>query len=149
MLLAVGRVGRPHGVRGEVTIEVRTDEPDLRFIAGSVLVTDPVSRGPLTVADARWHSGRLLVRFAGCSNRTAAEALRDTILCVESADLAPPDDPDEFHDHDLIGLRVETIAGEVVGTVDDVLHYGQDLLVVRRAGGETMIPFVRPIVPDS
>jgi 16S rRNA processing protein RimM len=148
MLLAVGRVGRPHGVRGEVTVEVRTDEPDLRFTAGSVLVTEPASRGPLTVADARWHSGRLLVRFAGYSDRTAAEGLRDTILCVESAGLEPPDDPDEFHDHDLIGLRVETLAGEVVGTVDDVLHHGQDLLVVRRAAGETMIPFVRPIVPE-
>jgi 16S rRNA processing protein RimM len=148
VLLAVGRVGRPHGVRGEVTVEVRTDEPDRRFSAGSVLVTEPSSRGPLTVSDARWHSGRLLVRFAGYSDRTAAEALRDTVLCVDSADLAPPDDPDAFHDHDLIGLRVETAAGEVVGTVEDVLHHGQDLLVVRHAGSETMIPFVRPIVPE-
>ena len=88
MLLAVGRVGRPHGVRGEVTVEVRTDEPDQRFIAGSVLVTEPTSKGPLTVAGARWHSGRLLVRFEGYPDRTAAETLRDTLLCVESDGLA-------------------------------------------------------------
>ncbi|HVB44239.1 MAG TPA: ribosome maturation factor RimM [Streptosporangiaceae bacterium] len=152
MQLVVGRVGRPHGLRGEVTVEVRTDDPDLRFAVGSVLATGQASRGPLTVAESRWHSGRLLARFAGCEDREAAEALRDTVLLVDSADLAPLADPREFYDHQLIGLRVVTTAGEQVGAVVDVLHYGQDLLVVgcegARAGTEVMIPFVAAIVPD-
>lgn len=152
MQLVVGRVGRPHGLRGEVIIEVRTDDPAERFAAGSVLVTDPAERGPLTVAAARWHSGRLLVAFEGCRDRDTAEALRDTLLQIDSADLEPLGDPDEFYDHDLIGLRVVTVAGEDVGTVADVLHHGQDLLVVdgagTRSGAEIMIPFVAPLVPE-
>ena len=65
MQLVVGRVGRPHGIRGELTVQVHTDDPDLRFAAGSVLATEPAARGPLTVSSSRWHSGRLLVTFAG------------------------------------------------------------------------------------
>jgi 16S rRNA processing protein RimM len=150
--LVVGRVGRPHGLRGEVTVEVRTDDPDLRFAAGSSLDTVPADRGPLTVAGMRWHSGRLLVRFAGCEDRNAAEELRDTMLAIDSSGLAPLDDPEEFYDHDLIGLQVVTVAGEPVGAVADVLHHAQVLLVVEgsgpRAGAEILVPFVAPIVPE-
>lgn len=152
MRLVVGRVGRPHGLRGEVTIEVRTDDPAGRFAAGSTLATDPAERGPLTVGAARWHSGSLLIAFEGCRDRTAAEALRGTLLQIDSADLQPLKDPDEFYDHDLIGLHVVTVAGEDVGTVADVLHHGQDLLVVAgtgtRSGTEIMIPFVAALVPE-
>ena len=152
MQLVVGRVGRPHSLRGEVTIEVRTDDPAARFAVGSMLITDPAERGPLTVAAARWHSGRLLVVFEGCRDRDAAEALRDTLLQIDSADLEPLGDPAEFYDHDLIGLHVVTVAGEAVGTVADVLHHGQDLLVVdgtgARSGAEIMIPFVAALVPE-
>src|SRR5579871_1151798 len=104
MQLVVGRVGRPHGLRGEVTVEVRTDDPDQRFAAGQSLAADPPERGPLTVAASRWHSGRLLVRFAGHEDREAAETLRDTVLVIDSGQLGPLDDPEEFYDHDLIGL---------------------------------------------
>ena len=152
MQLVVGRVGRPHGLRGEVTIEVRTDDPAQRFAVGSVLATDPAGHGPLTVAACRWHSGRLLVSFEGCHDRDAAEALRDTLLQIDSAELEPLSDPEEFYDHDLIGLTVATVGGELVGTVADVLHHGQDLLVVEgsgaRSGTEVMIPFVAALVPE-
>jgi 16S rRNA processing protein RimM len=152
MQLVVGRVGRPHGLRGEVTVEVRTDDPAQRFAAGSVLATNPAERGPLTVSAARWHLGRLLVRFEGYEDRDAAEELRGTFLEIDSGELKPLDDPDEFYDHDLIGLDVVTIAGEQVGAVKDVLHHGQNLLVVdgsgARAGTEVLIPFVTPIVPE-
>jgi 16S rRNA processing protein RimM len=149
MQLVVGRVGRPHGLRGEVTMDVRTDDPVGRFTVGSVLMTDPVERGPLTVAAARWHSGRLLVTFEGCQDRDAAEALRNTLLQIDSADLEALADPEEFYDHDLIGLDVVTVSGEPVGTVADVLHHGQDLLVVEGTGGaEVMIPFVAALVPE-
>ncbi len=152
MQLVIGRVGRPHGLRGEVTVEVRTDDPDQRFVAGGVLATDPADRGPLTVSATRWHSGRLLVRFDGYEDRDAAQGLRDIMLCVDSAELAPLADPEEFYDHELIGLRVETGSGELVGTVADVLHHGQDLLVIDPAGSgcgdEVLIPFVAALVPE-
>jgi 16S rRNA processing protein RimM len=152
MQLVVGRVGRPHGLRGEVTVEVRTDDPDQRFAAGSALATIPPDRGPLTVSASRWHSGRLLVCFAGHENRDAAEALRDTMLAIDSDELAPLPDPADFYDHDLIGLRVVTTSGEQVGSVADVLHHGQDLLVIdgsgKRSGTEILVPFVGAIVPE-
>jgi 16S rRNA processing protein RimM len=131
MQLAVGRIGRPHGIGGEVHIDVHTDDPGQRLAAGAVLATEPPDRGPLTVAAARWHSGRLLVGFAEVTDRTAAEVLRGTWLVIDSADVPVPEDPDEFHDAQLIGLAVRTPDGKQVGTVADVLHHGQDLLVVR------------------
>jgi 16S rRNA processing protein RimM len=147
--VTVGRIGRPHGVRGDVVVGVRTDEPELRFAKGSRLDTDPVALGPLTVAGTKWHSGELLVRFEGISDRDAAADLRGTWLLVDSATLAPSDDPDEFNDADLRGLAVRTLDGTAVGVVDDVLHTGQDTLVVKAADGrEVMIPFVKAIVPE-
>jgi 16S rRNA processing protein RimM len=152
MQLVVGRITRPHGVRGELAVDVRTDDPELRLAAGTALATDPAAAGPLTVARARWHSGRLLVQFEGVGDRTEAERLRGVLLLVDSADLEDLPDPDEFRDHQLIGLAVRTLAGEHVGEVADVLHYGQDLLVVagrgKHAGAEIMIPFVSAIVPE-
>ncbi|MCK2221533.1 ribosome maturation factor RimM [Actinomadura sp. ATCC 31491] len=149
MQLVVGRIGRPHGVRGEVTVEVRTDEPERRFAAGASLATDPAGRGPLVVAGRRWHKDILLLSFEGVIGRDAAEELRGTMLVIDSAEVEPSDDPDEFHDHQLIGLAVETVSGEPVGEVEDVLHHGQDLLVVRRKGQEdALIPFVKALVPE-
>ena len=130
MQLVVGRITRPHGVRGEVSVEVRTDEPDRRFAVGRVLATDPVAAGPLTVESARWHSGRLLIQFAGVADRNQAEDLRGIWLTLDSAEAGPTGDPDEFHDHELIGLAVVTTSGEPVGRVTDVRHFGQDLLVI-------------------
>ncbi len=130
MQLVVGRITRPHGVRGEVSVEVRTDEPDRRFAVGRVLATDPAAAGPLTVESARWHSGRLLIRFAGVADRNRAEDLRGIWLTLDSAEAGPTGDPDEFHDHELIGLAVVTTSGEPVGRVTDVRHFGQDLLVI-------------------
>src|SRR5262245_37318406 len=104
MQVVVGRIGRPHGIRGELSVEPRTDEPEARFAVGSVLLTDPAAAGPLTVVSARPHQGWLLVAFEGIADRTVAESLRGVLLWVDSADLPPPADPDEFHDHDLVGL---------------------------------------------
>ena len=171
MQIAVGQIVRAHGIRGEVIVAVRTDEPDVRFAPGSVLGAEPPDRGPLTVAAARWHSGRLIVAFAGIGDRTAAEGLRGTLLILDSAQIPPVADPDEFYDHELIGLGVVTAAGERVGVVADVLHHGQDLLVIRRDGApgapgrasvrgpagpaapgpaadEALVPFVGAIVTD-
>jgi 16S rRNA processing protein RimM len=152
MQVTVGRIGRPHGIRGDVVVGVRTDEPELRFAVGSRLDTDPVGVGPLTVRATRWHSGELLVRFDGVRDRTAAAELRGTWLSVDSGTLDSPGDPDEFRDHELVGLSVRTTSGSVVGVVTDVLHHGQDLLAVRpaagAAAGEILVPFVKAIVTD-
>ena len=150
MQVTVGRIGRAHGIRGDVVVGVRTDEPELRFATGSKLDTDPAAVGPLTVAASRWHSGELIVRFAGVRDRTAAQALSGTWLSVDSGTLAPLPDPDEFRDHDLVGLAVRTVDGRDIGEVADVLHYGQDLLAVRpaSAGAEILVPFVKAIVTD-
>ena len=130
-------------------VGVRTDEPELRFAPGSRLDTDPVGVGPLTVAVSRWHSGELLVRFEGVNDRDAAGDLRGTWLTVDSAAIPPPADPDEFHDADLVGLSVRTLDGTPVGTVDDVLHPGQDVLVIKSPDGrEIMVPFVKVMVPE-
>jgi 16S rRNA processing protein RimM len=147
--VTVGRIGRPHGIRGDVVVGVRTDEPELRFARGSRLDTDPADVGPLTVAAIKWHSGELLVRFEGIGDRDAAAELRGTWLTVDSATIAPPADPDEFRDADLVGLSVRTLDGTPVGTVDDVLHSGQDVLVIKSPDGrDIMIPFVKPLVPE-
>jgi len=146
--LVVGRIGRPHGVRGEVTVEVRTDDPETRFAPGTTLATDPPSAGPLVVSETRWSSGVLLLRLVGVDDRDQAEALRDTMIVIDSDDIPPPTDPDEFYDHQLIGLAVETVAGESVGEVSDVLHHGQDLLVVRHGSRDVLIPFVKALVPE-
>jgi 16S rRNA processing protein RimM len=204
--LIVGRIVRPHGIRGELTVEVRTDDPDARFTVGATFATGrgpdgpgtprppsrnarsaaaggpssgsvsgagSVSGGPVSgaggsgpddpPAEARWtlpatltietvraHSGRLLVTFAGIDDRDVAEELRGVLLWVDRAELTPPDDPDEFLDHQLVGLTAVTTAGETLGEVASIDHApASDLLVVRRpTGGTALVPFVRAIVPE-
>jgi 16S rRNA processing protein RimM len=146
--VVVGRIGRPHGVRGEVTVEVRTDDPDLRFVPGAVLRTEPASRGPLTVTGRRWNRDILLLTFEGIESREAAEEVRNTELLVALADLPELEDPDAFYDHQLVGLSARLTDGSVLGEVAAVRHEGADLLVVRRSdGGELLVPFVAAIVP--
>jgi 16S rRNA processing protein RimM len=150
VLVTVGRIGRAHGIRGEVSVDVRTDSPELRFADGARLTTEPVGAGPLVVGHTRWHSGRLLVRFDGVSDRAVAEGLRGVRLLAEAAEDERLDDPEEFFDHQLVGLHAVTTAGDAVGDITEVLHLpGQDLLVVRRPDNrETLVPFVADIVPE-
>lgn len=146
MRVVVGRIGRAHGVRGEVAIDVRTDEPERRFAAGSTLIAGDRT---LTIAKTRWHSGRMLASFAEVPDRTAAELLRGTLL---EADVDPdelPSDDSEFYDRQLIGLGARTAAGEVLGEIASVVHHDeQDTLVIRSdEGAEILVPFVSEIVP--
>lgn len=153
VLVSVGRVVRPHGVRGEVVVEVRTDEPEQRFAVGSALVVADPGPGPtpatLTVAAQRPHQGRRIVSFQGIADRDAADALRGVLLQVDSTTLPPSADPDEFHDHQLVGLAAVTPAGEPLGEVIQIDHVSAaDLLVVALSeGGTVRVPFVRAIVP--
>ncbi|MGI5128982.1 ribosome maturation factor RimM [Pseudonocardia sp. CA-107938] len=147
----VGIAVRAHGLHGEVAVEVRTDSPQERFAPGARLATSrPGSpAGALTVASARPHSGRMLVRFVEVPDRTAAEALRGTRLLVGVDELAPVEDPDEFHVHQLEGLAAELVDGTPVGTVREVVHGpGGELLVLARPElPDALVPFVRAIVP--
>jgi 16S rRNA processing protein RimM len=169
MLLVVGQIGRPHGIRGEVSVVVRTDEPEERFVAGSVFVTEVprdrrVSTGPaaavtdgtkfevpreLVLESIRWHQGRGIAQFENIYDRNVADELRGVLLQVDSEGLTPPDDPDEFLDHHLVGLRVESADGVAYGVVDRIEHApASDLIVLKRAeGGTALIPFVSQIVP--
>ncbi|MET7902077.1 ribosome maturation factor RimM [Streptomyces sp. NPDC005355] len=150
MQLVVARIGRAHGIKGEVTVEVRTDEPELRLAPGAVLATEPASAGPLTIETGRVHSGRLLLRFEGVTDRTGAEALRNILLIAEVDPTEVPEDPEEFYDHQLIDLDVVTVDGTEVGRISGISHLPyQDLLIVRRPdGSEAMIPFVSEVVPE-
>ena len=147
MLVVVGRIGRPHGVKGAATIEVRTDEPDKRFAVGARLLTD--SGLDLTVASATWHSGRLLVTFEGYEDRTAVEQLRNVLVSVDRPADERPEDPEEFYDSDLEGCEV-VVDGAVIGVVREVSHLpGQDLLVVATLDErEVLIPLVSAFVPQ-
>ena len=149
MQLVIGQIVRPHGVRGEVVVEVSTDNPATWYVAGSALATDPAPAGPLTIESVRPHQGRLIVAFDGVFDRDGAEALRGVRLCVDSADVAPSEDPDEFHDFQLVGLAAVDTAGQALGEVVGVEHGpAAELLVLRRPDGRrALVPFVKAIVP--
>ena len=148
-LVAVGRIGPAHGLRGEVLVAPFTDEPDERFAPGAVLVAEPGEAGPLTVESARWQGKRLVVRFAGVVDRSGAEALRGTDLLIPAADRPDLDDPDDFYDTDLIGLAVATADGRALGPVRDVVHApAADYLVIEVDGQERLVPFLAAMVPS-
>ncbi|MEU2164709.1 ribosome maturation factor RimM [Streptomyces sp. NPDC087659] len=150
MQLVVARIGRAHGIKGEVTVEVRTDEPELRLAPGAVLATDPASAGPLTIETGRVHSGRLLLRFEGVRDRNGAEALRNTLLIAEIDPDVLPEEPDEYYDHQLMDLDVVLADGTEIGRITEISHLpSQDLFIVERPdGSEVMIPFVEEIVTE-
>ena len=148
--VVVGRIGRAHGLKGEVSVEPRTDEPERRFVVGAVLGTEGRAHWPsLTVASTRTHQGRLLVHFEEIADRTTAESARGTELTVTVTSEESPEDPEEFYDHQLVGLRVETVAGVAVGELLRVEHNAaQDLLVIATDHGEVLFPFVGVLVPE-
>jgi 16S rRNA processing protein RimM len=150
MELTVGRVVKAHGVTGEVVVEVRTDDPEIRFAPGAALRakrTDDRERDYVIEA-VRAHGGRLLVRLEGVADRDAADALRGSLFVIDSENLPPIDEPDTYYDHQLEGLRVRTTAGRDIGTVAGVLHTaaGELLAVSRDDAGELLVPFVSAIV---
>lgn len=144
MQVVIGRIGRAHGIRGELNVDIRTDEPERRFAPGSSVVC---GKRTLTVKTARHHSGRLVVSFAEVPDRTAAEQLHGTILEAVIDPDDTPDDPDEFYDHQLVGLEVRS-GDAVVGAVTGLIHLPyQDTLAVDVDGREVFIPFVTELVP--
>jgi 16S rRNA processing protein RimM len=146
--VVVGVIGRPHGVRGEVAVELRTDEPERRFAPGQVLYEDEGTR-LFTVQSARDHVGRLLVRFAELGDRAAAEAVRGTLLVATVDPDERPAASGEFYDRQLIGLHARTRDGADIGMVGSVLHLPfQDVLEIETAAGTRLVPFVAALVPQ-
>lgn len=144
--VVVARIGKPHGLRGEVTVQVHTDVPQQRFVTGAVLATDPPERGPLTIRSARLHQRTQLLAFEEATDRDQAEALRGTRL------LAPADEAAEenaWYAGDLTGLSVLTVDGTVVGECTGLQERpAQDLLEIRlTAGGTAYVPLVQQLVP--
>jgi len=146
MKLNVGRIGKAHGILGEATIEVRTDEAEDRFAIGAVLETD--NHGELTVVSARVHNGILLLGFRGIEDRNSIETLRNELLYAEVDIQAPGIDEDDYHVLQLVGCTAYLVDGDEFGTVTDVLNLpGQDVLAIKSADGEVLIPFVHQLVP--
>ena len=143
MQLVVGRIGRAHGVLGEATIEVQTDDPDIRFQIGNKLTLDDGKQ--LTIRSSRWHNQILLLAFDGVTDRNQIEKLRDQLISsdVDLDSLAPG----EYHFQQLIGCEVFQQNGELIGAVDEIVKLpGQDLLSVNRAGAQVLIPMVKQII---
>jgi 16S rRNA processing protein RimM len=150
----VGRIGKPHGLGGEVTVEVRTDEPERRFATGTTIRAERPRGGSspwptLTVADTRWHQTTLLVRFEELPDRTTAESARGLLLHADVPADESPEDPEEFYDHQLVGLSAEDLDGRPLGAVTAVLHGAQDLLQIRTPDRrDVLVPFVAALVPE-
>ena len=153
MELVVGRIAKAHGVTGEVVVDVRTDDPHDRFVRGKSL-RGRSSRGggerTFVIDAVREHGGRLLLRLSGITDRDAADALRGTLFLVQSDELPPISEPDEYYDHQLEGLTVRTVDGADIGTVAEVLHTaaGELLSVKTPEGAEVLVPFVTSMVPS-
>ena len=146
MRLLVGRIGRAHGILGEATIEVRTDEPDRRFAIGATVQTD--AHGNLKIISGRVHNGILLLGFEGITDRNGIEKLRNTLLYADVDINEQSDDEDEYHVLQLIGCQAILENGEAFGEVSDVINLpGQDLLAIKTSNGEQLIPFVHQLVP--
>ena len=146
--VVIARIGKPHGLKGEVTVRLHTDAPEERFVIGATFPTEPAVKGPLTLRTHRVHNGIHLLSFEEAADRTAAEGLRGTQLMGAAQDA--DDDEDAWYAEDLIGLTVVDPQGSELGTVVD-LHDRpvQDLLEVRLVGGRTgFVPFVEQLVPD-
>jgi len=153
--VVVGRIGKPHGLHGEVTVDVRTDEPERRFAPGSTLRAEPPpgsasSLRQVTVAGSRWHQSVLLLRFEEVPDRAAAESARGIVLRASIPADASPDDPDEYYDHQLVGLAAYDEEGTALGTVAGLVHGGaQDLLRITTPDRrEALVPFVKALVPE-
>lgn len=143
--VVVGRIGRAHGIRGELAVEVRTDEPERRFAPGSSVVCS--GGRSLTVAATRQQGTKFVVRFAEVPDRNVAETLHGQVLEAEVDPAEVPDD-DAFYDRQLTGLEVR-VGDAVVGSVARVDHLpAQDLLVITTPTGELLVPFVEALVPE-
>lgn len=147
--LAVGRVLRPHGVRGELRVEVLTDYPErLGEHSQFYLVPPdaPEAAQRYAVEKLRWHKGALLLKLGGCDDRNDAEGLRGMLVQIPIEEAVPLEEG-EYYEFEIIGVEVSTEGGDRLGQVIDVLETGaNDVYVVRGPGGEVLVPAVDEVV---
>ncbi|KIC66072.1 ribosome maturation factor RimM [Pseudarthrobacter phenanthrenivorans] len=148
MQLQVARIGKPHGIRGEVTVQVLTDAPEDRFVPGTEFLVEPAASGPLTVSSARWNKDILLLGFEEVADRNTAETLRGAKLFIETEEL-DGDDDEGWYEHELVGLEAR-VGTRVVGKVTalNTMPVQDLLLVTTPEGAEILVPFVEQIVPE-
>lgn len=150
----VARIGKPHGIRGEVTVEIFTDSPETRFLEGNVLTVKAEARitpfESLTIEKARWNKKILLLKFVEFSDRNTAETLRDIELYAFSEDRE--DGADSWYANELAGssVHVETFDSDSIGVVTDLITgAAQDLLEVELLNKQmVLVPFVEELVPE-
>jgi len=146
MEMLIGRVVKSHGIKGEVAVDLLTDEAGSRFVVGEVLHGKQAGKEQdLTIKTLRPHQKRLLVSFEEIPDRTAADSLRG--MKFYASPLERDEDSDEYYDHELIGLKVRLDGaeiGEVTGVMDTP---NRKILEVAYEGREVLIPFVMDIVP--
>lgn len=150
--LRVGRLVKAHGLKGAFKLELYTDSPKLRFVEGAKLGLQVPESSPwfgktVTVQELRWYNTMPVLFLKECQDRTVAETLVKAILLVEVANDELTNEEDAWFDHQLVGLKVIRDATEI-GIVARVDHLpAQDLLAVKTADGEVLVPFVKAIVP--
>lgn len=151
--LRVGRLVKAHGLKGALKLELYTDDPDGRFVPGAVFTLQVPEASPwhgktLTVREFRWMNSHPVAFFEGVDDREGAEELARAILWIDQDATASSPEDDAWYDHQLVGLEVVR-EDTVVGRVIRVDHFpAQDLLIVKTASGEVMVPFVAAIVPE-
>lgn len=151
--LRVGRMTKPHGLKGGLKLELYTDNPELRFVPDAVFHLQVPSDSPwfnktVTLQELRWFNNRPVGFFKEILTRTAAESIVRAILWIDEAAVAAGQEDDAWYDHDLVGLEVRE-GSVVLGTVERVEHLpAQDLLVVATKTGTVMVPLVQQIVPE-
>jgi len=147
----VGRLLKAHGLKGAIKLELYTDSPNERFVPGAVLKlqvpeTSPWYGKTVTVKELRWYNQSPVIFLEGIEDRDASEALIRAILLIDADAEVLPTEDDAWYDHQLVGLKVLR-DGQEIGTVARVDHMpAQDLLAVKTASGETLVPFVKAIV---
>lgn len=142
--LAIGRVQRPHGVRGELLLETLTDFPEHLAEVETVYLGDEAV--PHALEHVRFHRRQLLIQIADCADRDRADTYRGQLVQIRVEQAAPPP-PGAYYFHQVIGLSVVTETGEALGTVVEIIETGaNDVYVVRGETGEILLPAIKSVI---
>lgn len=151
--LRVGRLTKPHGLKGAIKLELFTDNPELRFRPGATFSLQVPEESPwfgktITIRELKWFNEHPVGFFEEIPDRTAAESIVKAILWIDATEAEAEVEEDAWYGHQLAGLEVRR-DGVAVGTISEVQHLpGQDMLVVKTPQGDVLLPFVRALVPE-
>jgi 16S rRNA processing protein RimM len=144
--IAIGRITRPHGIRGDVLVEVLTDFPERFETLPTVYVGDALEADVRQIRTARWHNDRVLLSLEGCEDRTAAEQLRGLLVQIPIEEAMPLPE-DEYYPHELVGLDVITVEGEELGRISEVIFTNaNEIYVVIGPRGQILLPAIADVI---